>query len=1139
MPDAACQLLRVQLLGPVQAWRDGQELDLGHPRQRAVLAVLAMASGRVVSRDELIDAVWDKPPARADTTLYSYVSRLRKALEPGTGGRARAELLATAGVGYVLQAAVTQVDATVFVAGLDTGRRARAADDPAGAASALAGALELWHGTALAGMDGQWAEAQRVRLGEARMVAVEEWAAVRLELGHHADTATELAALVESHPLREELRRLLMLALYGSGRQAEALALFHDTRQVLARQLGIEPSPGLRRVHQQILTADPALGLPPRGVGLGAEAKAAPPRAAPPKAAEPKTAAPKVMAPRQLPADVSVFTGRQAELAHLDRLRGPVVSVVTGSAGVGKTALVVHWAHQAAKWFPDGQLYVNLRGYHPSSPVSATEALARFLHALGVADAEIPLGEAERAALWRSVMADRRLLVVLDNAANVAQVRPLLPGAGPAMVLVTSRDSLSGLIAVDGAHRLPLGLLTGPEAVTLLRSLIGQRVDADTPAAERLASQCARLPLALRVAAELAASRPDEPLHVLTSELAAQPGTAELLDPGGDPHSAVATVFSWSYQHLDPDAAQMFRLVGLHPATHFGAYAAAALTAGLASSAQSAASTASAARVRRLLATLARAHLLAPGTRGRYSMHDLLRSYAAGLAAAHEGEQACRAALTGLFDYYLAACAAAMDALVPAERHRRPDPPPTPVPLPDVATPASARAWLDAELPTLTAVAGHAADQGWPTHAIRLAATIAGGYLDLGHFTEGIVILGHALAAAQSVGDRAAQVRALVSLGHIHSEQAHPGQAIASLKAAVEIARDMDDRMLQGRALGTLASAYSLQGHYQQARDCYEQALVAFRELGEAVGEATNLANLGLLDIRQGRYADATGIYEQALALFRRIGHRLGECNALCNLGEAYYRRGDYELATTHQREALAASREIGWQMGEAYALNGLGDIFHRQGRYGQAMASQAEAAVLFAEVGDREGEACALNSTGETLLATGELEQARACHVQAESLATRSGDQRERARALTRLAEVCLALGQHEAAEGHRDQGLALYREIGDLGGETDALNSAGQALLTAGQPSQAGACHRSALDLACQTGDRYQQARAYHGLAGVSHVTGQKGQAHHHRQQALDLFRDLGVPEAFQAHSSLGDPGERPATRQSVNPA
>ena len=374
--------------------------------------------------------------------------------------------------------------------------------------------------------------------------------------------------------------------------------------------------------------------------------------------------------------------------------------VLAGTAGVGKTALAVHWGHRVRDAFPGGQLYCDLRGYDPREPVTAADALAGFLRTLGVADQDIPADAGERAACYRSLLDGRRALVVLDNAASVEQVRPLLPGTQSCVVLVTSRDSLAGLVARHGARRLDLNLLPAGDAVSLLRELIGERVDADKAAGSTLAGQCARLPLALRVAAELAAVRPDMDLAHLVSELADEQRRLDLLDAGGDPRTAVRAVFSWSYRRLPADAARAFRLIGLHPGPDLDTLAAAALTG------------ASPRQAADLLARLARSHLIYPAGSGRYAMHELLRAYAASITTAEAD-----GALTRLLDYYLAAAAAAVDTLFPAERKYRPRVTRPATPLPHVADVAAARAWLDAERAVLVRVAGHAASGAWPKHA--------------------------------------------------------------------------------------------------------------------------------------------------------------------------------------------------------------------------------------------------------------------------------------------------------------------------------------------------------------------------------------------------------------------------------------
>jgi tetratricopeptide (TPR) repeat protein/transcriptional regulator with XRE-family HTH domain len=829
-------------------------------------------------------------------------------------------------------------------------------------------------------------------------------------------------------------------------------------------------------------------------------------------ASQPAAAA--VSAPRELPADVGGFTGRAVELAELDLLMPDapgqeggmadpvVISAVSGTAGVGKTALAVRWAHRAAEQFPDGQLYVNLRGYDPEQPVSAGEALAGFLRALGMPGSDIPLEEAERAARYRSLAAGKRLLVVLDNAAAEEQVRPLLPGSASAMVVVTSRDSLAGLVARDGARRLDLDLLLQGEAVALLRTLIGKRAEADHAATDALAWQCARLPLALRVAAELAIARPDRPLADLVTELADGRKRLELLDAGSDPRAAVVSVFSWSYRHLPSDAARMFRLLGLHPGADWDRYAAAALTA------------AALARADRLLDVLARAHLIQPVGPGRYGMHDLLRAYAADLAAAHDEDEMRRAALTRLFDYYLAASSGAMDRLAPAERHHRPPAALVSAAVPSFGDRAAAVAWLDVELPALTAAAVHTASHGWPGHTIGLAATLYR-YLSSGHDQQAMTIHTHALSAARRLGDRAAQAAELSRLAQFCNRHGGYQQAASYARQSLAVARAAGNRAAEARALGTLALTWYVQGRYQPGVTRYRQAIAVYQDLGDRVGEVTSLGNLGLLYAQLGRYQQAAALQQQALELYQQLDDPYGISYALNGLAETCFRQGQYQQATSLRHQAITRARGLGDQVLEADALTGLGSICHRQGRYGQATGYHRQALDLFEEAGVAIGQATALNGAGETLLATEQPGPACDHHTRALDLAGQAGDRWEQARALARLGDVCRRQGQPNQAADYDAQALSIYRTMGARGGQADALNGTGETFLATGQASQARACHAAALTKASQAGDRYQQARAHHGLARAYQHTGQQARAHQHWQRAHQIYAVLEAPE------------------------
>ncbi len=744
------------------------------------------------------------------------------------------------------------------------------------------------------------------------------------------------------------------------------------------------------------------------------------------------------LVPAQLPADVEIFTGRSQELADLDRLltrtadptaaagvtgrdsTAVVISAVSGTAGVGKTALALRWAHRVRRAFPDGQLYVDLHGFDSEQPLSAADALARFLRALGLPGQNIPVEVEERAAAYRSLLDGRRMLVVLDNAASVEQIRPLLPGAPSCVVVATSRDSLAGLVARHSARRLDLDLLPLEDAVALLAALIGERVQAEPEAATTLARLCARLPLALRVAAELGAGCPTISLAQLVGELADEQRRLELLDAGGDARTAVRGVFFWSYQHLPAIVGRAFRLIGLHPGPDFDSYAVAALA------------DTSHDQAEQIVDLLARAHLIQSPRPGHYGMHDLLRAYATYLADVEDSEAEQRAGLTRLFDHYLATAAAAMDTLVPAEQHRRPRIPASATPTPPMPNRAAARAWLDTERVTLIAVSAYTAARGWLGHTTALSTTLYR-YLDAGgHFPDGLTIHTHALHAARHTAEPAAEADALLNLGHIYWQQGQYGQAADHLQQALTLAREIGDRHGETNALLDLGIVCQRQGHYGQAASHLQRAFTLASEIGDRVGETNALLNLGIVDRRQGHYQQAADHYQQALILAREIGDRHGEANALDNLGTIYQRQGHYQQAIDHHQQALVLFRGIGDRHGEANTLLDLGTAYRRQGHYQQAADHHQQALALFREMGDRHGEACALNRVGETLVAIHQPDHAIARYTAALTITAQIGDRYEQARAHNGLAHTHQVAGDTDQARHHWHYALALYTDLG-----------------------------------------------------------------------------------------------------------
>jgi DNA-binding SARP family transcriptional activator/tetratricopeptide (TPR) repeat protein len=905
------------LLGPVEIRAGDRNLEIGHARQRAVLAVLLLDLGRVVSADRLIDRVWgETAPASVRNVLYGYVARIRAALS----GIAEDGVTFRRGQGgYLLQADPGLVDVHRF---RDLARQAKAAGDRA--EELLREALSCWRGPALAGLDSPWLNAMRHTLELERHAAQLDLNDIRLRQGQHAVLVAELSSYALTAPADERLISQLMLALYRSGRQVDALRWYDQTRRHLADELGADPGAALRDLHEQILRADPALTAP---AGIGHQAQ---------KAALTRPV------PRQLPAAVADFTGRATELAVLTEMLdqagagGPgtvVISAIGGTAGVGKTALALHWAHQAANRFPDGQLHVNLRGFDPSGTQAEPHAVIRgFLDALGVPPGRIAADPVAQTGLYRSLLADKRMLIVLDNARDEQQVRPLLPASAGSLVIVTSRSQLGGLAAANGARLLSLDVLTRAEAVHLLTARIGTvRVAAEPDAVDQIAELCAYLPLALAVAAARAAARPHIPLATLAAELAGTTGRLDALD-AGDPASSVRAVLSWSYQSLSDLAARMFRLLGLHPGPDISVPAAASLAG------------TDEADARRLLSELTRASLLSEHRPGRYAFHDLLRAYAADQAGAAEDQQARHEATGRILDHYLhTAIAAAL--LINPSRDPVSLPPPRPAVMPErLADYQQALAWMKAELLVLFAATALADSSGFDSHAWQIPWTMADLLYWGVRWRDLATVQGTAVAAAARLSDLAGQATSLSILG----------QACARL------------------------------GHHDQALAHNTAALKLYQQLGDPHGEGQVHMSLGRLAESQERYADALGHSQQALRLFQAQGDRVREAMAINNVGWYHALLGDYQQARVICQQALSLSMELGQWHDEANAWDSLGYAEHQLGNHAEAIDCYERALSIFREFGSRFDQAETLTRLGDTRHARGDLPQARLAWQQA-----------------------------------------------------------------------------------------------------------------------------------------------------------
>jgi DNA-binding SARP family transcriptional activator/tetratricopeptide (TPR) repeat protein len=1015
-------MVRIGVLGPLLIHDGESPVSVPTRRQRILLAALLTNAGTTVPSAALAELIWDgSPPAGAATTLRSHVMRLRRALGPVAGERVR-----TRYPGYAIDVAEEELDLLRF-AGLcrDGGLAVRDGNWTA-AYQVLTDALLLWRGEPFADIASELLRRDEVpRLEQLRLQAADWRAQAGLRLGHHADLMDELQRLTEKYPLQERFHAHLMIAMARSGRRAEALAAYGRARDVLREELATEPGAELRELHQRILSADPALS--------GPKALSSPP-------ADHRA----TVTPRELPAPVAHFVGRAMELAALtgildrpgDEPAGAIViSAIGGTAGVGKTALAVRWAHHVAARFPDGQLHVNLRGYAPEQPMTAADALAGFLRSLGVSGKDVPTDGAERAARYRSLLSGRRMLVLLDNAASEEQVRPLLPASPGCAVVVTSRSALPGLVARDGAERLDLDPLPLADAVGLLRTLIGTRADMDREAATALAEQCCRLPLALRVAAEITAGRPMIALAEIAAELADHQRRLDLLEAGGDSDTGVRAVFTWSYRHLNADAARAFRLAALNPGPSFDRYALSAL------------SDVPAEKADQILAVLARAHLIQPAGRDHYGMHDLLRAFARELAASQDGDDARHAALTRLFDYYVRAAAAAMDTLFPAETRRRLHAPAPAGSAPPMAGPAAARAWLDAQRANLVAVTVRAAGLRWTRYATSLSAILARYLENSGHFPEAVTVHTHARDAARHAGDQAGEASARSSLGLLAWWKGQYEQAAGHLRHALTLYRETADRSSQAYVLANLGIVMGQQCKYEQAAGYLRQGLALHRKNGDRTGEARALSNLGMVEEEQGRYAEATGLYRQSLILSRENGDRTSEAYALVSLGQIEGRLGEFDRATSHIMESLQVFRASGNRAVQPEVLGALGEIVLRQGDHERAARHYRQSLALGRELGNPAHEARARNGLGEALLVAGQPAEARTEHVAALDLAARIGQKHEQARAHDGLARSYHATGDGALARHHRREALALYTSLGipEAGGAQERLAGTG----------------------------------------------------------------------------------------------
>ncbi|MFC3572993.1 BTAD domain-containing putative transcriptional regulator [Streptomyces yaanensis] len=933
--------LRFGVLGPVRAWLGEEPLATGSPQQRALLAALLLREGRTATASELIDALWgDDPPPRALAAVRTYASRLRKILSPGV-------LVSEAG-GYALRLRdARSLDLAAAQELATEAEKAKNAGDLCHARQVLSKALALWDGEPLARVPGPYADTQRTRLEEWRLQLLESRLDMDLEQGCHAEAVSELTALTAAHPLRERLRELLMLALYRSGRQAEALAVYADTRRLLSDELGVDPRPGLKELQQRILRADPGLAEP--------SAPAPEPSAAP-------------VRPAQLPATVPDFTGRASFVAELSEVlasaegRVMAVSALAGIGGVGKTTLAVHVAHQARGAFPDGQLYVDLQGAGLRAAEPET-VLGSFLRALGTADSAIPDSLEERAALYRSVLDGRRVLVLLDNAKDAAQVRPLLPGTEGCAALITSRVRMVGLA---GAHLVDLDVMSPEEALSLFTKIVGEeRVASEREAALDVVAACGFLPLAIRIAASRLAARRTWTVAVLAAKLADERRRLDELQAGD---LAVKATFELGYGQLEPAQARAFRLLGLADGPDISLAAAAAVLDLPQEDTED------------LLESLVDTSLLESAAPGRYRYHDLVRLYARACAERDEHPPSERAAaMSRLLDFYLATAAGVYAIERPGDRlvdHLQP----TGTPGLTFANRQAAWDWLYSEAVPLLACVRQSAEGSTLRRAIDLlwaSVDLAESGANSKEYEAAATVLRD---AARDAGDVRAEGRTSVVLSNARLFSGVFDRAYSEAREALQLAEAADDPLPSCWAANILGSIAFYQNRYADAEGYFSRAIEKFRGCGDLAGSASPLCNLSRIHLATGRADTAVVLARQGTDIYQTLGHTLRGANGRYALGMALGKTGQHDDAAAQLEEALRVFRDSRQRLWEGMTLCRLAEVDLEARKPGRAASNAEMALTVLRGIGGEWRRGHVLTVLGKALHGIGHLGRAQVC---------------------------------------------------------------------------------------------------------------------------------------------------------------
>jgi len=998
--------MEFRTLGPIELWSAGQPQDLGSARLRCVLAVLLLAPRTVVPAETLIDRLWDtRPPPKARESLSVYIARLRASLRQAVGDRVQ---VVGRTRGYVLEIDPDTIDVHQFRRLRRQAGSLAASGDYGRAAELLREADALWRGPALAGIRGDWVERMRDSLEEERRAAILERVDCELELGRHSDLVGELHQLLTQYPLDETFIGHQMTALYRSGRPGDALSLYRDTRHRLIEEQGTEPGPELAELHQRILGRDPTLAVSPASQR---QVRAAP--------------------SDTLPPETTRFVGRAEELAQLlgPPGPGPQVIVIEGMPGAGKTALAVHAARQLSDQYPDGQLYLNLHSHDTGRPsLDAAEALQHLLRMLAVPAAQIPDSLGDRVTQWRNQLSRRQALVILDDAAQPDQIRPLLPATGQSLVLVTTRRRLLGL---GDSRTLTLDVLSRDDAVALFRRDATDDRAADTDQVAAVVNLCGRLPLAVQLTAARAAHDHTLRLGDLIQELSQSPAR---LGGTGAASPEVISAFDLSYRALEPDHQRFFRRLGVSPCASFGLPAAAALAG------------ATSAEAEKALTALVDHHLLVRLADERYRFHDLIRGYAALRATRDDPEAEQRQALGRLLDYYLEATARAQAGLGSQD---------------------DATAWLEAEWRDIMQAAQHAGRHEFKRKCADLTHLLAD-FLEIKACWDD-AISAHALAlqAARDLADPARIAQASLDLSAVYQQLGRHDASRPPAEEAAGIYRSLSDRGGEARAVDRIGMAHQRVARSREALAYFHEARILYQEAGDQLGVAGALGHAGIACWHLGRGSEALDHLKEAVGLYREVGDRRGEAKALNNLGRIHLYCGYHRDALNAYELSLQIFTEIGGKQNQAILHHNIGGVHHYKGSYSEALVHCRQALAIYREIGDLPDEADVLNDIGAIYQSATCYEEALVHHEKAQQISQETGNLAQQLVARRRIADIHRGFGRYDEAVEHYRSALSLVRELGDAYEEGKILEGIAECTLSTQRPDMARIVFRQALDI------------------------------------------------------------------------